>query len=99
MCLEAGSQIMGLKELVRRFVYGPKASSDAYIEHLRLLGMVIGDNTVFYSPTHCVIDATRPWMAEIGRNVQITEDVIILTHGYDWSVFKGRDGWVFGSAG
>ena len=38
-------------------------------------------------------------MAEIGRNVQITEDVIILTHGYDWSVFKGRDGWVFGSAG
>ena len=61
--------------------------------------MVIGDNSVFYSPTHCVIDATRPWMAEIGRNVQITEDVIILTHGYDWSVFKGRDGWVFGSAG
>lgn len=90
---------MGLKGLVRRLVYGPKASSDAYIEHLRSLGMVIGTDTVIYSPTHCVIDATRPWMVEIGHNVQITEGVIILTHGYDWSVLKGRDGWVLGSAG
>lgn len=90
---------MGLKGLVRRLVYGPKASSDAYIEHLRSLGMVIGDDTVIYSPTHCVIDATRPWMVEIGHNVQITEGVTILTHGYDGSVFKGRDGWVLGSAG
>jgi acetyltransferase-like isoleucine patch superfamily enzyme len=90
---------MGLKGLVRRLVYGPRASSDAYIKHLRSLGMVIGDDTVIYSPTHCVIDATRPWMIEIGHNVQITEGVTILTHGYDWSVFKGRDGWVLGSAG
>jgi acetyltransferase-like isoleucine patch superfamily enzyme len=90
---------MSLREFVRHLVYGPKASSKTYVEHLRSLGMVIGGDTVIYSPTHCVIDATRPWMVEIGRNVQITEGVIILTHGYDWSVLKGRDGWVLGSAG
>lgn len=90
---------MGLRELVRRLVYGPKASSGTYVEYLRSLGMVIGDDTVIYSPTHCTIDVTRPWMIEIGRNVSITEGVTILTHGYDWSVLKGRDGWVLGSAG
>lgn len=90
---------MGLRELARRLAYGSKASSETYVEHLRSLGMVIGDNTVIYSPTHCTIDVTRPWMIEIGRNVSITEGVTILTHGYDWSVFKGKYGDVLGSAG
>lgn len=36
---------------------------------------------------------------EIGNNVSITEGVTILTHGYDWSVFKGMYGDVLGSAG
>lgn len=90
---------MNFKNLVRRVVYGPKCSSAAYIEYLRSLGMVIGDHTVIYTPTKCEIDMTRPWMIEIGNNVSITEGVTILTHGYDWSVFKGRDGWVLGSAG
>jgi len=90
---------MALRELVRRLVYGPKASSKTYVEHLRSLGMVIGGDTVIYSPTGCFIDETRPWMIEIGSNVSITEGVTILTHGYDWSIFKGRDGWVLGSAG
>ena len=31
-------------------------------------------------------------MIEIGDNVSITEGVTILTHGYDWSVFKGKYG-------
>lgn len=90
---------MDLRELARRYVYGPKASSETYITYLRSLGMVIGDDVVIYSPTHCIIDVTRPWMIEIGSNVSITEGVTILTHGYDWSVLKGRDGWILGSAG
>ena len=61
--------------------------------------MVIGKNTVIYSPNYCVIDQTRPWMIEIGDNVSITTGVTILTHGYDWSVFKGMYGDVLGSAG
>lgn len=90
---------MDLKLRVKRLIDGPKATSKDYVEHLRSLGMVIGDNTVIYSPKHCTVDITRPWMIEIGSNVSITEGVTILTHGYDWSVFKGMYGDVLGSAG
>ena len=38
-------------------------------------------------------------MLEIGNDVQITEGVSILTHGYDWSVLKGKYGDVLGSSG
>lgn len=34
------------------------------------------------------IDETRPWLVEIGDDVQITAGVTILTHGYDWAVLK-----------
>lgn len=78
---------------------GPKASSQDYVNYLRSNGMVIGNNTVIYSSNNCVIDQTRPWMIEIGDNVSITTGVTILTHGYDWSVFKGIYGDVLGSAG
>lgn len=77
---------------------GPKASSQDYVNYLRSNGMVIGNNTVIYSPNNCVIDQTRPWMIEIGDNVSITTGATILTHGYDWSVFKGIYGDVLGSA-
>lgn len=90
---------MSFRDFLKRLAYGQRASSKSYINHLRSLGMVIGENTAIYSPTHCVIDLTRPWMVEIGSNVSITQNVTILTHGYDWSVFKGRDGDVLGSAG
>lgn len=90
---------MGLKSIAKRLIDGPRASSEEYVKYLRSLGMVIGDNTVIYSPKHCVIDETRPWMIEMGSNVSITQGVTILTHGYDWSVFKGMYGDVLGSAG
>ncbi len=90
---------MNIKNMVKRLIYGPKSSSEDYIAYLRAQGMIIGSNTVIYSPPHCVIDQTRPWMIEIGNNVSITEGVTILTHGYDWSVFKGKYGDVLGSAG
>lgn len=90
---------MGIKQFIRKMAFGPKSSSYTYVEHLRSVGMVIGDNSVFYAPTKSIIDETRPWMIEIGDNVSITEGVTILTHGYDWSVFKGKYGDVLGSAG
>ena len=90
---------MLIKEVLRKIVFGPKRSSAAYIAHLRSKGAVIGDNTVIYSPCDCTIDETRPWMIEMGSNVSITKGVTILTHGYDWSVFKGMYGDVLGSAG
>lgn len=79
--------------------YGARSSSDSYIAYLRSLGMRIGEETVIYAPRNCVIDETRAWMITMGRNVQIAAGVTILTHGYDWSVFKGLTGEVLGSAG
>lgn len=72
-----------IKQRILSVLNGPKASSDSYVAYLRSLGMVIGDETHIYSTKKCLIDTTRPWMIEIGKNVQITEGVTILTHGYD----------------
>lgn len=90
---------MGVLGAIRGLALGVRSSSEKYTAYLRSQGMVIGSNTIIYSPTHCVIDQTRPWMIENGDNVSITEGVTILTHGYDWSVFKGKYGDVLGSAG
>ena len=90
---------MRIKNMIKRLVYGAKAESETYVSYLRTLGMKIGENTIIYTPTKTVIDCQHPWMVEIGDNVQITEGVTILTHGYDWSVFKGKYGDVLGSAG
>lgn len=90
---------MNLRLRVKKLIDDLKATSEDYVEHLRSLGMVIGDSAVIYSPKHCTIDTTRLWMIEIGSNVSITEGVTILTHGYDWNVFKGMYGDVLGSAG
>lgn len=64
-------------------------STSAYLAHLRKTGMRIGEGTeVFARTTNILIDTTRPWLIEIGRNVQLTAGVKILTHGYDWAVLK-----------
>ena len=52
-----------------------------------------------FDPTTVFLDHTRPWMIEIGKNVKITRGVTILTHGFDWSVLKGKYGNVLGSCG
>lgn len=88
-----------VKDLFRKLLLGHKASSEAYVQYLRKKGMRIGEGTVIYDPRNVLIDETRPWLVEIGRNVQITRGVTLLTHGYEWSVLKGVYGEVLGSAG
>ncbi len=73
--------------------------SDLYIKRLRRKGMRIGKRTTIFNSPNVFIDESRPWMIEIGDDVQITRGVVILTHGYDWSVLKGKYGEVLGSAG
>jgi len=90
---------MNIKSFLKTIIYGTKANSESYIKYLQSKGMRIGDNTTIYVPTKTSIDETRPWMIEIGSNVNITEGVTILTHGYDWSVLKVKYGDVLGSAG
>ncbi len=77
-----------------------KRSSSAWIEYLRNVGVRIGEGTMFYCrPWELLIDTTRPYLIEIGKNVQITKGVTVLTHGFDWSVLKAKYGDIIGSAG
>lgn len=90
-----------LKSILSRLkkVYAMR-SSDSWLNYLRNTGMKIGKGTVFFSrPSNILIDLTRPWLIEIGDNVQITKGVTILTHGYDWSVLKSVYGDIYGSSG
>ena len=88
-----------LKKMIKKFVFGYKADSESYISYLKKKGCNIGEGTVIFYPLNTRIDDTRPWLISIGKNVQITEYVTILTHGYDWSVIKGKYGEICGSSG
>lgn len=88
-----------IKDKIKKLFYGKKYNSKTYVNNLKKLGMRIGERVTIYVPSKTTIDETRPWMIEIGDDVQITEGVTILTHGYDWSVLKGLYGDVLGSCG
>lgn len=90
---------MIFKAIVKKLIFRKKSSSRSYIKYLKTLGMRIEKGTIIYDPIHTMIDLTRPWLIEIGENVKITYDVIILTHGFDWSVIKTKYNDVLGSAG
>lgn len=89
-----------LKKLVKRLLLGPKADANAYIAHLRQIGMEIGRDVSIYAPTKTTIDEQYPWMISIGDHVRISQGVTILTHDYSWSVLKitGR-GAILGASG
>ncbi len=88
-----------IKRFIKKLIFGPNADSESYVKWLREIGAEIGDGTVVFDPRNTIIDITRPYLINIGKNVQITSGVTILTHGYDWSVLKGLYGEVLGSAG
>ena len=90
---------MSIKNFIRKLILGYKCDSESFLNHHRQLGARIGKRTKVFEPTKTVIDETRPFLIEIGDDVQITRGVTILTHGYDWSVLKGVYGEVLGSAG
>ena len=88
------------KQLIKKIIYKEKATSESYVRWLRKNGAKVGDRVLKYLLLQkTTIDITRPWLLEIGNDVQITEGVTILTHGYDWSVLKGVYGEVLGFVG
>lgn len=90
---------MSMKENIKKIVQGKRYSSESYINYLRNLGMLIGEDVTIYVPTKTLIDEQYPWMISIGNHVRITEGVKILTHDYSWSVLKSYSGGVLGSSG
>lgn len=90
---------LNVKNFIKKLVLGYRCDSDSYLNHLRKAGSRIGERVVVYEPSKTFIDETRPFLIEIGNDVQITRGVTMLTHGYDWSVLKGIHAEVLGSAG
>lgn len=90
---------MWIKNIIRKIIYKERSSSQAYISYMRSRGAKIGDRVTIFSPKTTSIDMTRPWLIDIGNDVQITEGVTLLTHGYDWAVLKGVYGEILGSGG
>lgn len=88
-----------LKRIIKIIKYGYRGDSKSYVKHLKKLGCSIGERVAFFSPETITVDITRPWLVSIGNDVQITQGVKILTHGYDWSVLKGVYGDILGSSG
>lgn len=84
--------------ILRKLIYGHKSSSESYLNYYRKRGASIGEGCVVYEPTNTMIDVSRPYLIQIGNDVQILKGVTILTHGYDWSVLKGVYGEVLGNA-
>lgn len=62
----------GIRYIARRCVYGPKSSSKLYIQHLKSIGVQIGEGTIFFNPMTVTIAEGEPFMLTIGKNCQIT---------------------------
>ncbi len=95
---------MKLRNVVSRFksaamhlVLGKYASSERYINHLRCIGVAVGEGCHIYSPLSMSIDTLNPHLLSIGDNVQITANTTILTHDYSWAVIKHMTGEILGN--
>lgn len=86
-------------DLLRHFVLKEKASSQDFINFWKKQGARIGEGTYFFDPRSNCLGINNPCNLTIGRNVQVTHGVVIVDHGYDWSVLKGAYGDVLGNTG
>lgn len=77
-----------LKKIMRFRNKGKFRSSEEYVQFLRDKGATIGEDVHIYAPNQTVIDSTNAYLLSIGNHVRITQDVVILTHDYGWSVLK-----------
>lgn len=85
-----------IRKILRRMIYGSKATNDLFIRYLKKTGVQVGNGTVFYEPTTNIIDIQNPRLLKLGNNVRVTAGVKILTHDYSWSVITGVYGECLG---
>lgn len=88
---------MNLKEIIKVAILGYRATSDSYIEHLKNIGVEVGNDVVLFRPMNTTIDTQNPHLLKIGNHVMITGPVTILTHDYSWSVLKRKYGEILGN--
>jgi len=63
-------------------------NSDVFCSYLRSKGIKLGENVNFRFPHNTTIDLTRPYLVEIGDNVDINDNFTILTHDFGTFVFR-----------
>jgi acetyltransferase-like isoleucine patch superfamily enzyme len=89
---------MGILSRVKLAV--SRRSSGAFIADMRSKGISIGENVKFFGNLKMVsIDTTRPSLVSIGNDVQIVSPFTILTHGFEWTVFRNKYKEIIGSSG
>ncbi len=75
-------------------------SSDALVSHLRSLGVTIGEDVTFFGDLNLVrVDVTRSSLVKIGNHVKIVSPFALLTHGFEWTVFREKYKEILGSSG
>ncbi len=87
-----------IKTYINKLLHPTDYSSEAYISHLRKSGVKIGKQCYIYSPQTVKIDASRPYLLEIGDQVVFTRGVTILTHDYSHTVMRKKYGIQHGDA-
>lgn len=75
-------------KLGKSVVQGHRASTDAYVAHLKNIGVKMGDDVVIFSPGRTNIDEQNPHLLSFGSHVAMTGPVTILTHDYSVGVTK-----------
>lgn len=88
---------MNLKEIIKVAILGYRATSDSYIEHLKNIGVEVGNDVALFRPMNTTIDTQNPHLLKIGNHVMIMGPVTILTHDYSWSVLKRKYGEILGN--
>lgn len=89
---------MKLKFIIKKILYSYKASSKTYVDYLKSIGVLCGDNIKIFCPKDTHIDINNPYLLEIGNNVNMTGPVTILTHDYSTSVLNRIDHEIYGKS-
>jgi acetyltransferase-like isoleucine patch superfamily enzyme len=89
------SKISGLISSILLKIY--MLDSRLYTSFLKKKGITIGEGTTFFG--HVTVDTQRPCLVEIGQNCNLSNGVVITTHGYDWAVLREKFGEMLGSSG
>jgi len=79
--------------LLKRLLFPNTYNSRAYIKYLQKKHVLIGNNSIIYSPNKVIIDVQRPHMLSIGDYVKISSGVVILAHDYSRGVFCNLSGY------
>lgn len=85
-----------LKRIIKKIIYGYKASSKDYLNYLKFKGVIIGDNCHIFCSKDTTIDVLNPHLLCIGNNVKITGPTTILTHDYSTCVLNHLDNKIYG---